>query len=140
MIQTINSVHQLGTALVAELGSLLQEECWILGVTTQMRILVFERVALGTADHVQVHPRDIFRRLVAVNAYGFIIVRNHPSGSLHFSTADEEFKLQLVLCSKLMQCHLLDFMVVAQTGYLSQRAVGRLPEISLQEFFKSFTN
>lgn len=72
MLEIADSVQKVGDAMVQQFGQSPQEACWILAVNTQMRVLEVNRVAIGTLDSVTVHPRDIFRRLVALNAYGFI--------------------------------------------------------------------
>lgn len=85
MLQTIKSVADLGNYLASKYGDRPQESCWLIAVNTQLRVLEIQQVAQGTLDGVAIHPRDIFRRLVALNAYGFILVHNHPSGNLKAS-------------------------------------------------------
>lgn len=137
-MERVKSVKELGETLIVAMGSALQEECWVIGLSTQMQVLLMKRVALGTVDGVSVHPRDIFRDLVAVNAYGFVLAHNHPSGILTLSESDERFKVQLEICSKLMQYHFFDFIVVTKQSFLSQRALGKMPKVSLTDIFKPY--
>ncbi|WP_373780497.1 JAB domain-containing protein, partial [Weissella soli] len=65
-----------------------QEEAWAVYVDTQLVIRHVKCIAKGTLDAVVIHPRDVFRHAIAMNAYGFIIVHNHPSGRLVFSQMD----------------------------------------------------
>lgn len=85
----ISSVRQLGDLLIQRYAQSPQEGCWVIAVTTQMTIIDIYQVALGTLDSVNIHPRDVFRHLVAHNAYGFILCHNHPSGNLTASNADQ---------------------------------------------------
>ncbi|AWF96151.1 hypothetical protein B6254_1769 [Weissella cibaria] len=139
MLEIADSVQKVGDAMVQQFGQTPQEACWILAVNTQMRVLEVNRVAMGTLDSVTVHPRDIFRRLVALNAYGFIVVHNHPSGSLRLSQADRKLMTQLAMCSGVMQFHFLDFMVISSRGYTSLRSQHWLTEISVETLYDLWT-
>lgn len=139
-MEMIKSVQQLGQIMVNKIGAAVQEECWVVGLSTQMTVLTMQRVALGSVDHVDVQPRDIFRPLIAMNVYGFVIIHNHPSNNLNLSENDEKFKIQIEICSKIIQCHFLDFIVVTRQEFISQRSINRMPQISLAEVILPFTD
>lgn len=140
MLQTIKSVADLGNYLASKYGDRPQESCWLIAVNTQLRVLEIQQVVQGTLDGVAIHPRDIFRRLVALNAYGFILVHNHPSGNLKASLADRLFMRQLAYCSTLMQVHFFDFMIIGSGGFVSLRATGELPKIGLETLYDLWTD
>lgn len=140
MLQTIKSVADLGNYLASKYGDRPQESCWLIAVNTQLRVFEIQQVAQGTLDGVAIHPRDIFRRLVALNAYGFILVHNHPSGNLKASLADRLFMRQLAYCSTLMQVHFFDFMIIGSGGFVSLRATGELPKIGLETLYDLWTD
>lgn len=140
MLQTIKSVADLGNYLASKYGDRPQESCRLIAVNTQLRVLEIQQVAQGTLDGVAIHPRDIFRRLVALNAYGFILVHNHPSGNLKASLADRLFMRQLAYCSTLMQVHFFDFMIIGSGGFVSLRATGELPKIGLETLYDLWTD
>ena len=140
MLQTIKSVADLGNYLASKYGDRPQESCWLIAVNTQLRVLEIQQVAQGTLDGVAIHPRDIFRRLVALNAYGFILVHNHPSGNLKASLADRLFMRQLAYCSTLMQVHFFDFMIIGSGVFVSLRATGELPKIGLETLYDLWTD
>lgn len=135
----ITSIEALGKELHQELGKHPQEHCWVMSVNTQMEVLEVVEVALGTINLVTVHPRDVFRRLVSVNAYGYILVHNHPSGVLDPSESDIRVLQQFVACSTLMQIHLLDFIIVSKCGFYSIRTHNEWPEISLNSLLDLWT-
>ncbi|RRG17378.1 DNA repair protein RadC, partial [Weissella viridescens] len=99
----VKSIEQLGRYLVGKYGTQPQEGCWIVAVDTQLTILDEYLVAMGTLNQVAIHPRDVYRHLIAINAYGFMMVHNHPSGNLTASTADEQVLQQFILCSEIMK-------------------------------------
>lgn len=135
----ITSIEALGKDLHQRFGHKPQEHCWVLSVNTQMDMLELVQVALGTMNQVNIHPRDVFRRLVSVNAYGYILIHNHPSGVLEPSDADLRVLQQFVACSTLMQIHLLDFIIVSKRGFYSIRMHQRWPEISLNSLLDLWT-
>jgi len=139
MLESARSVTVVGEAMRQHLAGLPQETCWLIAVNTQLHILEMSQIAQGTLDEVMVHPRDIFRRLVALNAYGFIVVHNHPSGSLVPSPADRQMVERLAICSSLMQMHFFDFIIVAQHGYCSWQQHAWLPQISVETLFDLWT-
>jgi DNA repair protein RadC len=139
MLTDIKSVQTLGEYMIGKIGQVPQESCWVIGVNTQMRVLCEVLVAVGTADSVMVHPRDVFRPLIAVNAYGFVLIHNHPSGHLALSMADQKMCAQLAAGGGLLQCHFLDFMVVSRHGYLSERTQHRLPKFSTEKLLEIWT-
>ena len=139
MLEIANSVTAVGEAMRQRLAGLPQETCWLIAVNTQLHILEMNQIAQGTLDEVNVHPRDIFRRLIALNAYGFIVVHNHPSGSLTPSPADCQMVERLAICSSLMQMHFFDFIIVSQQGYYSWQKEADLPQISVETLFDLWT-
>ncbi|UXR65549.1 JAB domain-containing protein [Bdellovibrio bacteriovorus] len=95
------------------------EELWILALDSQMNLIRKEMVFRGTADFCLIHPRDIFRILIASNASSFILAHNHPSNS---STPSEQ---DLILTRKIHQMALLfeiplnDHLVICADSYFS---------------------
>lgn len=135
----ISSVRQLGDLLIQRYAQSPQEGCWVIAVTTQMTIIDIYQVALGTLDSVNIHPRDVFRHLVAHNAYGFILCHNHPSGNLTASNADHLAMTQMAICGQLMQFHFLDFMIISSRGYRSYRSESLLPNVELETLIDLWT-
>lgn len=116
-----------------------QEEAWAVYVDTQLVIRHVKCIAKGTLDAVVMHPRDVFRHAIAMNAYGFIIVHNHPSGRLVFSQMDLEVLGKLAVCAAIVQIHFFDFLVVSADGYLSAFEREMVPEIQWQNLLDLWT-
>lgn len=101
------------------LGSEPQEECWAVYLDTQAQIVGDFCVAKGSLARVQIHPRDVFRNAIALNAYALILIHNHPSGNLTPSKSDLKTAKQMVICGTLVQIHVQDFIIVNQVDYCS---------------------
>lgn len=76
-------------------------------------------MAKGSLAQVQIHPRDVFRNAIALNAYAIVLIHNHPSGNLASSTADVNTVRQMAICGTLMQIHLQDFIIISHLHYCS---------------------
>ncbi|MFV1849081.1 JAB domain-containing protein, partial [Stenotrophomonas maltophilia] len=53
----------------------------VIFLDNQNRVLKHSRLFSGTLSHVEVHPREIVREAIKVNAAAVILAHNHPSGS-----------------------------------------------------------
>ncbi|KRN76243.1 JAB domain-containing protein [Weissella minor] len=131
-MKKITSMEALGRYLVVRYGATPQETCWIIAVDTQLSIIDEVLVAKGTLNQVGIHPRDVFRHLTAVNAYGFMMIHNHPSGHLDASAADLQVLRQFMVCSELMAIKFFDFLIIAANGYRSYRFSSHWKKIHLQ--------
>lgn len=96
-----------------------QEEIHIIALNSRQQILGQRLLFRGSVDFCPVHPRDIFRFLILLNASGFILFHNHPSGSLVPSDADIRFTKKLVTLSRLMELKFFDHLILTQLGFKS---------------------
>lgn len=76
------------------------------------RVLGFEELFRGTIDGTTVHPREVVKRALALNAAALIIAHNHPSGVAEPSRADEAITQRLRDALGLVDVRLLDHFVV----------------------------
>ena len=58
-------------------------------VNTQNRVTGHHLVSLGSLNETVVHSREVFRAAIALNAYGVVLMYNHPSGETAPSDADK---------------------------------------------------
>ena len=49
----------------------------------------------GTVDSASVHPREVVKRALALNAVAVILAHNHPSGVSEPSEADRQLTQRL---------------------------------------------
>jgi len=76
------------------------------------RVLGFEELFRGTIDGTSVHPREVVKRALALNAAAIIVAHNHPSGVAEPSRADEAITGRLRDALALVDVRLLDHFVV----------------------------
>jgi len=81
-------------------------------------------VSKGTLNASLVHPRDVFRAAIRLNAAAVILAHNHPSGVPEPSTDDEELTVRLYKAGDLLGVKVLDHVIVAKNGCVSLREHG----------------
>ena len=83
------------------------------------RVLKHCHLFSGTLSHVEVHPREIVREAIKVNAAGVILAHNHPSGCAEPSRADKEITKRIIKCCQIMDIRVLDHLIIGRGEYLS---------------------
>ena len=103
----------------ARLSGVPVEEFWLIALDVRHRVVADEICARGSLTGVEVHPRDVFRRLISVGAAAVIFCHNHPSGDPSPSRADIELTMRLREVGDLCGIPVLDHVVVGTTGHVS---------------------
>ncbi len=111
----------------ASLRGRAQEVFLVLGLDSRQRVRLVREVAIGSASHVEVHPREVFRPLVRAGSHSVILVHNHPSGELHPSPSDQRVTRRLVELGELLGIPVLDHLIVTDEGMSSFVGLGLLP-------------
>lgn len=91
---------------------------------TRHRSLGFEELFRGTLDGAEVHPREVVRRALALNAAAVIVGHNHPSGNPEPSAADRAVTARLKQALALVDLRLLDHFVIGDGAPVSLAARG----------------
>lgn len=78
------------------------------------RLIAFEQLFLGTVDRASVHPREVLRRALQLNAAAVILAHNHPSGVAEPSPSDIALTetLRELLCQ--IDVRVIDHLVVGR--------------------------
>ena len=101
-----------------EIRNMDQESVWLLGMNSKNSIILKECVHLGGIDTSVIDPKLIFRRLLKAGCISFILIHNHPSGSLIPSREDNSITKRLNEISKIVGISMLDHIIVGD-GYYS---------------------
>ena len=101
-----------------------REALGVLALDSQNQPVAFQIVSLGGLNTTRTHPREIFKLLVLVNAAGFVLTHNHPSGSLDASPEDLEFTLSVQKAAELIGIELYDHVIITDQGFTSLRERG----------------
>jgi DNA repair protein RadC len=94
------------------LGALAHEEFHVLWLDNRHRIIDCQKLFTGTVDGASVHPREVVRAALSVNACAAILAHNHPSGVAEPSAADRAITSELRDALQLIGVRILDHIVV----------------------------
>ena len=78
------------------------------------RVVRYEELFRGTIDGASVHPREVVRRALDVNAAAVIFAHNHPSGVAEPSQADLRITQRLKGALALIDVRVLDHFIVGE--------------------------
>jgi DNA repair protein RadC len=83
------------------------------------RVIAYEELFYGTINASTVHPREIVRRGLELNAAAVIFGHNHPSGEPAPGDADKALTHRLKDALGLVDIRVLDHLVVGTEGTVS---------------------
>jgi DNA repair protein RadC len=120
----ISEPNEAAQYLRARCGHAEREVFGCLFLDTRHQILACEDLFFGTIDGAEVHPREIVRRGILLNAAAIVAFHNHPSGNNEPSAADRAVTSRLKQALALVDIRLLDHFVVTSSGFTSMAARG----------------
>jgi len=90
------------------------------------RVLHYEELFRGTIDGASVHPREVVKRSLELNAAALILAHNHPSGIAEPSQADRQITGHLKQALALVDIRVLDHIVIGEGEPLSLAELGMI--------------
>jgi len=82
-------------------------------------LIAIHTVSVGTLNSSLVHPREVFKLALMVNAASVIVAHNHPSGNAEPSQEDLAVTKQLVEAGKILGIPIHDHIIAARDTYTS---------------------
>jgi DNA repair protein RadC len=106
-----------------------QEVLRVILLDTRYRHISTVEISKGTINESLAHPREILRPVIALSAFAFVLVHNHPSGDSNPSEADIRLTRRLGEGARILQINLLDHVIIGQPldgrpGYFSFKEAG----------------
>ena len=122
-----NAIERPSSAFIYLQTLMSQYEREVFGaifLDNQHRIILFEEIFFGTLNVTNIHPREVVKKALAVNAAAVIFVHNHPSGDPEPSAADKKITVQLREALNLIDVRVLDHIVVGALSCISMAERG----------------
>ncbi len=91
----------------------------VLFLDNRHRAISFEELFHGTINGAEVHPREVARRALTLNAAAVIVGHNHPSGNREPSPADQMITQRLKNALDLIDVRLVDHFVIGDGAPVS---------------------
>lgn len=84
-------------------------------LNSRNQLIRYDELFTGTIDGANVHPREVVKLVLRVNAAAVIFAHNHPSGDHRPSAADKEITQRLKQALELVDVRVLDHIIVGET-------------------------
>ena len=88
----------------------------VVGLDSGNKPTIVHTIALGSPGQAQVFMSSVFKPLLLSNSTGFILVHNHPGGSLSPSQADRELTDRLKKLGEQLEIKMLDHLILNADG------------------------
>lgn len=100
-------------------------ECFAVAfLNSQNQLLAYSELFNGTISSVEVHPREIAREALRVNAAALVLAHNHPSFSPEPSKSDKIITVKIKDALALFGIRVLDHVIVAGNTTVSMAERG----------------
>jgi DNA repair protein RadC len=119
--EQIKSPTDLARYFQLKIGFRQQEELWVVSVNTKNCVQGINLIYQGSVNASLVRIAELFRWPLFYNSPAMFWLHNHPSGNVEPSDEDRFLNKQIVEAGKLLDCEVLDAMIIAQGQYLSFR-------------------
>lgn len=110
--------------LVSRLNHRPREVFGCMFLNNRHRMIEFQELFLGTIDSATIHPREVVKHALSVNAAAVIFAHNHPSGDPQPSRQDRDITQQLKEALALVDIRVLDHIIVGQGQSTSMAELG----------------
>lgn len=111
----LNKPETVAMALeeIFQLSQQAEEIFCFLALDTKNKVIGAFEVSRGSLNSSIVHPREIFKRAVLVNANKIVLGHNHPSNDPKPSQEDLSATSRLVSAGKILGIEVLDHIIIA---------------------------
>ena len=103
------------------IGTKSKEMFCVLYLNTKNVPMGMDIISVGTLTSTVVHPREVYRSAVRINAHAILIAHNHPSGDPSPSQQDLETTERLRQAGNTLGVPLLDHLIIGRGQYYSLR-------------------
>jgi DNA repair protein RadC len=111
----IRSPNDIAALLLVEMATLDQEQLRVVCLNNKNHIQRIVTVYQGNVNASIIRIGEIFKEALRLNSVGIIVAHNHPSGDgLNPSTEDILITRQIYDAGKLLDCHLLDHLLIGR--------------------------
>lgn len=94
-----------------------REQFVVCGLDAKHRVIGINVVSVGTLTLSLVHPREVFKALILMNAAAWLCAHNHPSNDVMPSQEDRALTKRLREASELLGITLLDHLILGEGCY-----------------------
>ena len=121
-----NSSEVSGAFFRAKLSGRQREVFAVAFLNNQHQLLAYKEIFEGSIASVEIHPREVVRLALELNAAAVILSHNHPSFTTEPSRADIAITARLKNALELVAVRVIDHIIVAGNAAVSLAERGHL--------------
>ena len=95
------------------------EKFYVIYLSSSNEVIEFEENSTGTLDRSSVYPREIYKRVISLNAKSIILAHNHPSDNITPSKSDIELTNEIAKGLKNFGALLIEHIIITKNSYFS---------------------
>ena len=95
------------------------EKFYVLYLSSSNEVIEFEENSVGTLDRSSVYPREIYKKIINLNAKSVILAHNHPSDNIIPSKCDIELTNEIARGLKNFGALLIEHIIITKNSYFS---------------------
>ena len=94
-------------------------------LNARKQLITTKTISIGTLTANLVHPRELFKPALKLNAASIVIAHNHPSGDKTPSIEDKKLTQRLVKAGKLLGIKLEDHIIITKDSFISLKELNK---------------
>lgn len=95
------------------------EKFYVIYLSSSNEVIEFEENSVGTLDRSSVYPREIYKKIINLNAKSIILAHNHPSDNITPSKSDIELTNEIAKGLKNFGALLIEHIIITKNSYFS---------------------
>ncbi len=124
-ITNCEDVYKFATKIM-RLHEKAEEYFCVITCNTKLEISGYYEVSHGNIDSSPIHPRDVLKPAISLNAACIACLHNHPSGIADPSTQDIQVTKRLKDASEIIGIPMIDHVIIGYGEYTSMKSEGYL--------------
>ena len=96
-----------------------KEKFYVIYLSSSNEVIEFEENSAGTLDRSSVYPREIYKKVINLNAKSIILAHNHPSDNITPSKSDIELTNEIAKGLKNFGALLIEHIIITKNSYFS---------------------
>lgn len=95
------------------------EKFYVIYLSSSNEVIEFEENSVGTLDRSSVYPREIYKKVINLDAKSIILAHNHPSDNITPSKSDIELTNEIAKGLKNFGALLIEHIIITKNSYFS---------------------
>ena len=96
-----------------------KEKFYVIYLSSSNEVIEFEENSVGTLDRSSVYLREIYKKIINLNAKSIILAHNHPSDNITPSKSDIELTNEIAKGLKNFGALLIEHIIITKNSYFS---------------------